>query len=106
LEVIPFPMPPGPDTLAAGKTLYDKNCAACHGTELAGDGPGAAASAKPPRDFTDCAAMQEFDLLTHHDAVVNGRPAGGMPAWGGNLSDTEIWQVIMYERSPCQLFMP
>jgi len=106
LESIPFPVPPSADTLAAGKTIYDKNCSPCHGVELKGNGPGAAGTAKPPRNFTDCVAMENFDLLMHHDAVVNGRPVNGMPAWGKKLSDAEIWQVIMYERSPCKLFLP
>ncbi len=109
LKAIPFPVTeagPGDAVLAAGKTIYTKNCQACHGPELKGDGPGAAGTAKPPRNFTDCTAMQQFDLAMHHDAVVNGRPANGMPAWGKKLSDLEIWQVIMYERSPCQVYVP
>jgi len=106
LESIPFPVPPSDQVLAAGKATFDKNCAACHGQTLAGNGPGAVGLAKPPRNFTDCTAMANFDLLMHHDAVVNGRPANGMPAWGNKLSDAEIWQVIMYERSPCKLYLP
>lgn len=106
LKSIPFPMPPSQGTLDAGKALYDKNCAACHGQGLAGDGPGAAGSAKPPRNFTDCTAMAQFDFLMHYDALINGRIQTGMPAWRTRLSNEEIWQVIMYERSPCQLFTP
>jgi len=108
LASIPFPVTkdgPGDAVLAAGKTIFDKNCSPCHGTTLKGDGPGAVGLAKPPRNFTDCTAMSAFSLTNHHDAVVNGRPANGMPAWGKKLSDTEIWQVIMYERSPCKVFI-
>jgi len=106
LKAIPFPMPPGDDVIAAGKTIYDKNCSPCHGAQLQGNGPGAQGLPKPPRNFTDCAAMQQFSLLQHHDAVVNGRTQNGMPAWGNKLSNEQIWQVIMYERSPCKLFTP
>ncbi len=56
-----------------------------------------------PRNFTDCAAMADFDIVAHHNAVVNGKPPG-MPAWGGKLTNEEIWQVTMYERSPCELY--
>lgn len=105
-ESIPFPLPPSAAVLDAGKTIFDKNCAACHGQDLAGDGPGAAGSAKPPRNFTDCTAMASFDFLQHFDAVTNGRIQFGMPAWGKKLSTEEVWQVIMYERSPCKLFEP
>ncbi len=106
LKSIPFPMPPSDAILAEGKTIYDKNCAACHGTGLAGDGPGSAGTAKPPRNFTDCTAMAQLGFLLHHDALMNGRPQNGMPAWGKKLSNEEIWKVIMYERSPCKLFTP
>ncbi len=108
LESIPFDVPPSDAILATGKNIYDNvsNCDACHGTTLAGDGPGAVGLAKPPRNFTDCATMREFDLLKHFDAVVNGRLQSGMPAFGKKLSDEQIWQVIMYERAPCQLFVP
>jgi mono/diheme cytochrome c family protein len=106
LKAIPFPVPPSDAILGEGKTIFEKNCSPCHGVNLDGKGPGAAASPKPPRNFTDCAAMQQFSLLTHFDAVTNGRPLNGMPAWGKKLSNDEIWRVIMYERSPCKLFTP
>lgn len=108
LESIPFPVTadgPGDAIVAEGKAIYDKNCAACHGQELKGDGPGAAGTAKPPRNFTDCTAMSAFGLISHHDAVVNGKTANGMPAWGKKLTNEEIWKVIMYERSPCKVFI-
>lgn len=105
-KAIPFPLPPSDAILASGKTVYEKNCKACHGDNLAGDGPGAQGSPKPPRNFTDCALMQTIDILRHHNSVVNGIVQNGMPAWGKKLSNDEIWQVIMYERSPCKLFTP
>jgi mono/diheme cytochrome c family protein len=49
--------------------------------------------------------MQQFPMDLHYQRVNEGTP-NGMPAWKGNLSDLQIWQVIMYERSFCQLFTP
>lgn len=108
LKAIPFPMPPSDATIAAGKDVYENvaKCTACHGPALQGNGPGAAGLPKQPRNFTDCAAMANFDLLTHYDAVVNGRTQNGMPAWGKKLTNEQIWQVIMYERTPCKLYNP
>lgn len=103
-KTIPFPLPPSDQILAAGEQIYTGKCAACHGEKLDGQGPGAQGLPKPPRNFSDCAAMQQFTLVQHHNAVVNGVLQSGMPAWGKTLSNEEIWQVIMYERSPCQLF--
>lgn len=105
LKTIPFPVPPSQAILDEGKTIYETNCKACHGAELKGDGPGAVGTPKKPRDFADCTAMATFDLIQHHDAVVNGRPQFGMPAWK-KFSNEEVWKVIMYERSPCKLFEP
>lgn len=107
LKAIPFPVDengPGDAILASGKAVYDKSCKACHGDNLAGDGPGSTALNPPPRNFTDCTLMQQFGLRNHHDAVVNGvKP--NMPAWGNKLTNEQIWQVIMYERSPCKVFI-
>ncbi|MBI4675696.1 MAG: c-type cytochrome [Chloroflexi bacterium] len=106
LKAVPFPVPPSDAILAEGKTVYTKNCLACHGANRDGNGPGAVGSVKPPRNFTDCTVMQGIDLIRHHDSVVNGIPANGMPAWGKKLSNEEVWKVIMYEREPCKLFTP
>lgn len=106
LKSIPFPVPPSDAIVAEGKSIYDKYCAACHGEQLRGDGPGSVGLAKPPRNFTDCTAMAQFGFLLHYDSVVNGKIATGMPAWGKTLTNDQIWQVIMYERSPCQLYTP
>jgi len=104
----PFPLPPSPDVIAAGKAIYmqpDK-CVLCHGPN--GDGKGIAASGlnPPPRNFTDCTAMKEFPLSTHYDHVVNGVSGTGMSAWKDKLTDEQIWQVVMYERSFCQFYTP
>lgn len=106
LKAIPFPMPPSDQILADGKVIYTKNCQACHGENRDGKGPGAAGALKPPRNFTDCGVMAGIGFVQHHNSVLNGIPANGMPAWGKKLSNEEIWKVIMYEREPCKLFTP
>jgi mono/diheme cytochrome c family protein len=102
----PFPLPPSQDIINAGKEVFTGKCVPCHGVNADGKGPAASALPKPPRNFTDCAAMQQFSMSMHYDAVENGRTANGMPAWKGNLTEDEIWRVIMYERSFCQVFTP
>jgi mono/diheme cytochrome c family protein len=43
---------PTPEHIAQGKSLFGVNCASCHGTAGAGDGPAATALNPKPRNFT------------------------------------------------------
>src|SRR6266545_1927717 len=49
---VPLPASPFPQDTSAGKTVYVKWCAGCHGDNGAGDGAGARRMIPPPRDFT------------------------------------------------------
>lgn len=91
------PLSPTPDVLAAGKAIYERSCASCHGLSGRGDGPAAATLPGLPADFT----IPHF--ATHTDGQVfewikNGKPGTAMPAFGDQLSEEEIWQVITYLR--------
>ncbi|TMQ63825.1 MAG: c-type cytochrome [Candidatus Eisenbacteria bacterium] len=44
---------PTPELLARGKTVFQINCASCHGNTGHGDGPAAAALNPKPRNFTE-----------------------------------------------------
>jgi cytochrome c oxidase cbb3-type subunit 2 len=87
--------------LIKGKALFTANCAACH--QVNGEGlPGAFPSLKGN------AAVNNDDPATHIRAVLHGlqgAQVGGvaysspMPAFGGTLSDTDIANIIDYERS-------
>src|SRR2546427_8166730 len=80
----------------AGKVVYTKWCAGCHGDNGAGDGVGAHRMIPPPRDFTGAiyqirttASGQlptDADLLR---AIDEGLAGSAMPAWKGRLSDAE-----------------
>jgi len=79
-----------PDALALGKTLYDANCAACHGADGVGVVLGAA-------DFTDLRFMDDRAPRDFYQTVTQGK--GSMPAWQGRLSQDERWAVIDYLRT-------
>ncbi len=51
VEIPPQPLPT-PALIARGRTLYDQQCALCHGPEGKGDGPVSATYKTPPRDLT------------------------------------------------------
>ena len=72
---------------AAGKALFDGNCAACHGDDLGGRtgpalGPGSNAAEQP-----------DDELL---GAI--GRGGNGMPAWGGVLDESQIGSLLAFLR--------
>jgi mono/diheme cytochrome c family protein len=78
------------DTLALGKSLYEANCAACHGTDGVGKVLGAS-------DFTDQHFVDERAPRDFYLTVTQG--IGSMPAWQGRLSQEERWAVIDYLRT-------
>ncbi len=97
LSAIPTtnPIPADGQSLAIGQNLWGTTCLSCHGPEARGDGPAAATLDQPPPDLT--AAHQQF----HTDqelfySIQNGVSGTGMPAFGDQLADTEIWHLINY----------
>jgi len=79
-----------PDTLAIGKSIFETNCAACHGDNGVGTVLGAA-------DFTDLRLMDDRAPRDFYLTVTQGK--GSMPAWQGRLSQDERWAVIDYLRT-------
>lgn len=80
----------GTETLALGKSLFETNCAACHGTDGTGKVLGAA-------DFTDLRLVDSLAPRDLYLIVTQGK--GSMPAWQGRLSQNERWAVIDYLRT-------
>lgn len=89
--------------LDAGRELYGRQCAVCHGERGQGDGPSAAGFATKPADLTDGRLLNGLpdDFLA--SVILNGGPAEGlaptMPAFRGHLGEDQARQVIAYLRS-------
>jgi mono/diheme cytochrome c family protein len=84
-------------SVETGESLYQANCAACHGVDARGGGPAAGTTQVRP------ANLVSGHLNVHTDGdiyywITSGLP-GGMPAWGTRLSDTDRWNLVNYLRS-------
>jgi mono/diheme cytochrome c family protein len=92
------PVVPTAETLAAGKQIYQRRCASCHGTSGEG-GPG--------NDLIPAAPSLVDDQWDHgstdgaiFDNIKNGvGPDFNMVPFKDTLKDNEIWTVVTYLRS-------
>jgi mono/diheme cytochrome c family protein len=87
----------------AGKAVYVKWCAGCHGDEGKGDGPAAAYMLPRPRDFTGAIyqirVTASGQLPTDADmlrSIDDGLGGTAMPAWKDRLSAGERRDVLAY----------
>jgi len=83
-------------SIAAGKALYAKNCASCHGKTGLGDGTKAKGLDTFPGDFS----KGEFQTQTDADHFYKtkiGRDE--MPKFEGKIDDEGIWQIVNYMRT-------
>jgi mono/diheme cytochrome c family protein len=86
----------------AGRAVYQKNCAQCHGDKGDGEGYATPHLVPRPRDFTTGAfkvrTTPNGTLPVHQDLVNiirRGMPYTSMPAWEG-LSDQEVSDLAYY----------
>jgi len=87
----------------AGKVVYTKWCAGCHGDNGGGDGAGARHMIPPPRDFTvglyQIRSTPSGQLPTDADvlrSIDEGLPGTAMPGWKSRLSDRQRRDVLAY----------
>jgi mono/diheme cytochrome c family protein len=72
---------PTPELLAKGKTVYQINCASCHGTAGHGDGPAATALNPKPRNFTEGYWKFGGGLARIVHTVSDGSPGTAMASF-------------------------
>lgn len=100
------------EAIMQGRQLYEDHCAACHGISLEGQqnwqspGPDGRLPA-PPHDETGHTWHHPDQVLFQY-TKLGGRAAlalqgvefdSGMPAFGGLLTDKDIWSTLRYIQS-------
>jgi mono/diheme cytochrome c family protein len=93
------------ENLAAGRSIYYRNCMFCHGDYLSGQGHFAEALNPLPANFRDSGTISQLEEGYVYWRVATGGPGlpdgatpwnSSMPVWQDFLSEDEIWQVIAY----------
>jgi mono/diheme cytochrome c family protein len=88
-----------------GKEVYYRNCVACHGDALDGQGHYAHGFAPTPLPFTGTGTIAQLTESFVFWRIAKGGPGlpkegapwnSAMPAWEEFLSEEEIWAVIIF----------
>jgi len=93
-----YPVPVAPRKLPEirlGQTLYQAQCASCHGAAGNGDGPLAPNLDPKPIAFTDHERASTRSLMALYQVVSQGVPGTSMPAFT-TLSDDDRWALAWY----------
>ncbi|MBM4439318.1 MAG: c-type cytochrome [Candidatus Rokubacteria bacterium] len=90
----------------AGKVLYDRQCASCHGPGGKGDGPSAGGLATRPADLSDGRLMNPLPDEWLVSIIRGGGPAEGlaptMPPFEKFLNPDQTRHVVAYVRTLAQ----
>lgn len=97
------------ERLREGGSLYAKNCAACHGQDGSGGGPGADALAaqaavqqgdmsmiQDPASFIDPSTMLAGASDIYYAKLRRGGMGTGMPSFGQIFTPEETWALVDY----------
>lgn len=79
-----------------GKLIYEKNCAACHGSRGQGDGY---TKFNPPVADLASSTIQRKEDTDLIKTIREGRPNTAMGSWRLVLSEQEIRDVVAYIRT-------
>jgi mono/diheme cytochrome c family protein len=95
-------LPNSSEKLSRGATIFQANCASCHGSGGAGNGPAGEGLIPPPANLAWLAKMpmSKSDPYMLWTVSEGGQPVGSdMPAFKQTLSRTDIWAAISYIRA-------
>ena len=94
------PVPASAESLAAGRKLYDRHCAECHGDTGKGDGMAGEGLDEQPSNLTD--AKWEHGSSDGEIFVVirdGAGPKSDMKSFAKKIPDRQMWDVVNFVRS-------
>ena len=94
-----YPVPTAPDhapDLARGATLYQSQCAMCHGPTGHGDGPAGLQLKPRPVNFTDQTRADQRSPLSLYEVISQGVPGTPMISYSSQLSADDRWALAYF----------
>jgi len=92
------PVAATPESVAAGKDIYQRRCAVCHG--IKGQGGSGSDISPPAPDLTDAEWKHGSTDGEIFDVIKNGvQPDLNMEPFGDRIKDPDIWNIVNYVRS-------
>ena len=89
-------VPLSPPMARAGSSIFQQNCAPCHGAEGLGDGPTAKDLSAAPTAFADPVVMNSLSPAQMFFTTKYGRMQQMMPPWQQRLDDSQIWDAVAF----------
>jgi high-affinity iron transporter len=95
-KAYPFAVAPAmAPELQRGASLFQAQCAACHGPQGRGDGPLAASLDPKPTALTEHERARQRSLLSIHQIISQGVKGTAMASFG-QLSDDDRWALALF----------
>jgi len=91
------PVAKTPESIAAGRKVYQRLCARCHGPNAKGDGGGAGGGGIPS-DLTDEVwdhGSTDGEIFT----TIHDGTSIDMEGYAEQITDTDLWHIVNYLRS-------
>ena len=93
------PVPANAASTAAGKQIYDKQCAGCHGDTGKGDGAMGEELNPKPANLVDADWKHGSTDGEIYVVIRDGVKNSGMKPYARKVTTHEIWDVVNYLRS-------
>ncbi len=93
------PFPGSANAAAAGRGIFNQNCAVCHGFEGRADVPLARVFYPKPAANFHLPRYKDFTDGHWFNKIMRGVPGTRMPRWDQTLNDEQAWYVAEYLKS-------